>query len=676
MDVSIIAAVGSFIVSERVIKAKATALLGLLCVVCYDLSIHSNDPVSLRVYRGPALLAISFVCGAFCLRSWRRNGVACDEIIFLPGSLHAQKSDNTPTTIENLPLNLRNVNTGDNNQPISQDGRLNVGLKRSSSDIDSVHSTPTHGDMPINEKSLSLQSPDSEDVESTSDVDDALAEMAPLTNPDVKVIEVKNRLWHRVTGVCRRPKSLKSTTQSSPMVSTLRVNKFSTQFVIDATRYFSSTTESNEYAPSGPSVAGGALDLFLPVLFNFHLFIMATNYEPNSDNDTADNDQTSVGMQTTIPPQVLPLIFLTVLSFRSILPRKSRKRFWSTIYYAVMSPFQQVTLRDAFIAETLTSMVRPMQDICFAIFYYFAAVYGIFFGSLELEDIGKSLSHNLLLHNIVLPTCAVIPLVVRFLQTLREAFDDQRRWPHLGNSFKYLSASLVILYGMTHSEEKRSIWWTLSYVFCVIYQTLWDFLMDWEILTFYRKETDLSFPYCLSIFQYRIKLRSERLFKSNTMYWRMIIFNTLFRFTWMFNFIPAYHVNAHTGKIENTFSTDLRSVAGFSISVTELIRRCIWGMLRLEVETIKMTNPEYAKQGSLFFKSSRIKYSCLMPKDLVRYETTETSISSPVKMATSSQAVSMKWAAYRRMVTRIFCLEVMLWVGLYVSLGLWVSALI
>lgn len=52
MDVSIVAAIGSFIVSERVIKAKATVLVGALCIVCYDLFIHTNDPISLRVYRG------------------------------------------------------------------------------------------------------------------------------------------------------------------------------------------------------------------------------------------------------------------------------------------------------------------------------------------------------------------------------------------------------------------------------------------------------------------------------------------------------------------------------------------------------------------------------------------------------------------------------------------------
>lgn len=53
MDVAaIVASVGSFVVSERVIKAKATFLFGLTCIVSYDLFIHSNDAASLRVYRG------------------------------------------------------------------------------------------------------------------------------------------------------------------------------------------------------------------------------------------------------------------------------------------------------------------------------------------------------------------------------------------------------------------------------------------------------------------------------------------------------------------------------------------------------------------------------------------------------------------------------------------------
>ena len=96
-------------------------------------------------------MAISLICGAFCLRSWRRNGVACDEIIFFPGSLHAQKSDkNTSTAIENLPLNLRNVKSEDNDERDSQDGGHNIGLNR-------------HTPIPVIENNLSLRSNESEE---------------------------------------------------------------------------------------------------------------------------------------------------------------------------------------------------------------------------------------------------------------------------------------------------------------------------------------------------------------------------------------------------------------------------------------------------------------------------------------------------------------------------------
>ena len=52
MDISIVAAVGSFVVSERVLKPKATALFILGCLLAYDLTTKTHDSASLRVYRG------------------------------------------------------------------------------------------------------------------------------------------------------------------------------------------------------------------------------------------------------------------------------------------------------------------------------------------------------------------------------------------------------------------------------------------------------------------------------------------------------------------------------------------------------------------------------------------------------------------------------------------------
>jgi hypothetical protein len=52
MDISVLAAVGSFAVSERILKPKATVLVILGCILAYDLTTKTHDVSSLRVYRG------------------------------------------------------------------------------------------------------------------------------------------------------------------------------------------------------------------------------------------------------------------------------------------------------------------------------------------------------------------------------------------------------------------------------------------------------------------------------------------------------------------------------------------------------------------------------------------------------------------------------------------------
>lgn len=56
MDISVLASVGSFVVSERVLKPKASVLVLLGCVLAYDLTTKTRDVSSLRVYRGKCRL--------------------------------------------------------------------------------------------------------------------------------------------------------------------------------------------------------------------------------------------------------------------------------------------------------------------------------------------------------------------------------------------------------------------------------------------------------------------------------------------------------------------------------------------------------------------------------------------------------------------------------------------
>ena len=143
-------------------------------------------------------------------------------------------------------------------------------------------------------------------------------------------------------------------------------------------RSAASNTQNAAYAPSGPAVVGAALDLSMPVLFNFHLFIEAFNHiKPKDANSEA-------------PAKILPIIFLSVLIVRSMVPPGRRGRFWSTLKFTVMSPFHRVRFRDAFVGDVLTSMVRPGQDILFALSYYVTVLWGTVTGKYGLSESGEN----------------------------------------------------------------------------------------------------------------------------------------------------------------------------------------------------------------------------------------------------------------------------------------------
>lgn len=672
MDVAaIVASVGSFVVSERVIKAKATFLFGLGCTVCYDLFIHSNDAATLRVYRGPGLIAISLIMFAFCLRSWRRNGIACDELIFLPGTAYAEKAENTSIPFRQLPLNLRQLRTSPGRDqlspthvPLDEEGYLvnfDEGILEPPQNIQLNYSDRMDGsdasisDIPSPRSPLSNTNKlEAFEIENQ--------EMMPLTVTEERKMYSPSNIWK----ACRRPRSAKNGPGKTCDKSDISQEDLKVATSVDGTegkqqtqqqikgflRLFSTTArETNEYAPSGPIVASAGLDLSMPVLLNFHMFMILTHTTDGSDDPQ-------------IPPQVLPLIFLSILMLRSFFPFKARKRFWSTIYSALFSPLNSVSFRDEIIGEIATSMVRPLQDILFALFYYFASMYNIFSGTPELEATGSKLEKNFVLHDVVIPACAVLPLLCRFLQTLRQAYDEQRRWPHLGNAFKYFTASMVIFYGMTHSEDDRSTLWIYCFGVCLVYQIWWDIVIDWEALRV--TPIDELDPNRWLPGIPRIQLRSKRLFKNDRTYWKIIMFDVIFRFTWMLSFIPAYHLD-WAGEIKHTLSVDLKTVVGFAVSLTELIRRCCWVILRLELETIKITDEKYVG-NSCSAVSPRVKYRCFAPKEYLRNDSV---IDTPV-----SQRSNMKWAAYRLMVKRMFCLELLVWFSSFIAIGLWVSALV
>lgn len=561
----------------------------------------------------------------------------------MPGTAHGEKAIQIPSR---LPINLRHGNASrsphyDEKSVDSDDGEiiddtnksggLDLGLEKSSDD------QPESINSPLNKPTESFEIEDDN-------------ELLPLTLADEGRTNPASRLWK----ACRRPKSANtniapSTKPEQNDISYMKREVLGPkeQFKGFLKMFSTLARETNEYAPSGPIVASAALDLCMPVFLNFHMFMIFTHA------DNSDDSQ--------IPPQVLIIIFLSILILRSFVPFGRRKRFWGTVHSAVAAPFYGVTFRDEVIGEVATSMVRPLQDILFALFYYVVSWYGIFSGTSELESTGTNLETNTMLHNVVLPTCAVLPLLCRFMQTLRQAYAEQRRWPHLGNALKYFTASMVLFYGITHSEEERSALWKYCFVLCLLYQIWWDIMIDWQLVrTIPKEDVDPSQSCCIP-FLGRIEFRSRRLFKNDRTYWRIITFNTLFRFTWMLSFIPAYHIDWE-GEIKHTLSVDLKTIVSFAISLTELMRRCCWVILRLEMETIKINDEKYVGNHSSAV-SSRVKYRVFAPKDY------------SAELPTMPRS-SMKWAAYRLLVKRLFCLELFLYFAAFIFCGLWVAALV
>lgn len=644
MDVSIIAALSSFIVSERVIKAKATVLIILLGVVAYDLSlIHlpnnnakdtNHDPSSLRVYRGPALIAIVIISVAFSLRTWRRNGVACDELLFLPGTVYAEKhgimspEDMTTSTVDDADAAAGKAILGNNGFIVHLD-KDNLHLPESSCSeedrIDEEESVPM----------LRLNNNDIEDKTTTTTSCDS----NNSTNSSRFWCMSINQLRRRRSNHCNSPSNLNSQNfnHSRPRRQSL-------------TRYFASTNDDNNfaYAPSGPSVASAALDLFLPVLFNFHLFMMATK-------STSDN--------VDVPPQILPMIFLSILIIRCLFPFNARHRFWKTLRYTILAPYYTVTFRDDLIGDLLTSMVRPLQDVSFAIFYYFNCWWAIFHPSKgDLKGIGNQLQQNRFLNNVIFPICVIIPLSCKFIQTLRQAYCTQRRWPHLGNAFKYLTASVVVYYAMVNPEGTRSYLWLFAFILAMLYQIWWDIFIDWELLIVIppnKTSTNSASPNDASLdikslpngdklsplsnhtdnsleahknlneeddadsdqssFIWKLmehiptefKLRPNRLFKSDTYYWKLLWINVFLRFAWMVAFIPTHRLD-EVGQINYTFSSDVKAVGGFIIALAEIVRRCCWGILKVELETIKMTTTTNTEELSTLDLSLTGLHNCFL----------------------------------------------------------------
>ena len=253
----------------------------------------------------------------------------------------------------------------------------------------------------------------------------------------------------------------------------------------------------------------------------------------------------------------------------------------------------------SFVADVLTSMVKPMTDMAYSVCYL---VHGEW---LMPYDMQGGCAEWWFFSIVLKPLLCALPLWCRFMQALRVYHDTHKRWPALGNALKYAIAHLVVLFGVLHNplwskevEEhpheallNGTLWdkegiapwegqqesatdslvhhaWVAAYVTSTLYTFAWDVRIDWRL-------ADLRHG----------GLRERRMFSRVEWYYLAICADLVLRFGWTLTLVPGTQSVGHLLKTGDSFE----AFWVVALAWAELCRRAMWAVFRLEAEHLHNT---------------------------------------------------------------------------------------
>lgn len=253
--------------------------------------------------------------------------------------------------------------------------------------------------------------------------------------------------------------------------------------------------------PSPWLVLSAALDLLVWILVALVLYTVTAVHAVLSD-DSKNN--LGRWLSRVAAPTFPLLLFVVVVVRIAVHRRRSARPILQIVSFTLSAPFLEVTFRDGMIGDVLTSVVRPMQDIAFTVFYILFGLRGWYSNSYFFPDAAQTerqfiteqeesvlggggsgsspsfvdaadanvpaMEQSWIVHTVVLPACMISPLWWRFLQNMRQVYDAQQRWPYLGNALKYFCAASVAMTGVYHPHLKSSPLWLSCFVLATLYQ--------------------------------------------------------------------------------------------------------------------------------------------------------------------------------------------------------------
>lgn len=161
--------------------------------------------------------------------------------------------------------------------------------------------------------------------------------------------------------------------------------------------------------PSSESVLGAALDVFT-VTCVFLIFFTISSSEGGRYIDNSNSQESWMKFIAKIAAPIFPLTLFLLAVLAITLPWYKRKSLFTIVSLTIGAPFYEVTFRDGFVGDILTSTVRPLQDLAFTAFFLPSGLSAWWGRDLYTMDAaGVPLERNWMLHTVVLPACTLSP---------------------------------------------------------------------------------------------------------------------------------------------------------------------------------------------------------------------------------------------------------------------------
>lgn len=214
------------------------------------------------------------------------------------------------------------------------------------------------------------------------------------------------------------------------------------------------------------------------------------------------------------------------------------------------------TFRDIYCADVLTSFSKVITDSMHGMCWI---VQDVFEARKSSDDLDFCASVEM---DVLMTVVVGYTLLIRAAQCVRKLIETGQTYPHLYNTGKYFSNIICIIYGFFFGLD--SVYIGLV-IFSTLYKWVWDVRMDWGLWDFSDGNTENMF------------LRKKLMFGSANagMYYVCIVVDLVLRFLWILSLRPSLSY------------TLLGPLAGTFLASLEILRRCMWGVLRVEWEHVK-----------------------------------------------------------------------------------------